>query len=214
MFIFLLHRYYYSLNLFCAHNACQFSMLNIWRTRQGATKTFYRVQQSFPSADVAARNTFWVFVNTDDVFLAWVVVMFSHQVPMILLGPSRWTVISCGHHQQWTTWFDKADNTRCVVIMEISFERVPIVLRDFILGSVHVCWVLIAIAVPVVRWIAWKTKVVNSTTLMSVMFSTYYTYKVLSTIAEQIRNIKQWRKTFYLSIYLFIYFCIYSWIRS
>ena len=75
-------------------------MLNIWRTRQGATKTFYRVQQSFPSADVAARNTFWVFVNTDDVFLAWVVVMFSHQVPMILLGPSKWTVISCGHHQQ------------------------------------------------------------------------------------------------------------------
>ena len=208
--LFLLHRYYYSLNLFCAHSACQFSMLNIWRTRQWATKTFYRKQQSFPSADVAARNTLWVFVNTDDVFLARVVVTWTHQVAMILLGPSRWTVIPCGHHQQWTTWFDKADDTRCVVIMEISFERVSIVLRDFILSSEHVCWELIAIAVPVVLWIVWKTKVVNSTTLMSVMFSTYYTYKLSSTIEEQIWNIQSWGKAFYLSIYLFIHLFIHE----
>ena len=49
---------------------------------------------------------------------------------------------------------------------------------------VHVCWVLIAIAVPVVLGIVWKAKVVNSTTLMSVTFSAYYTCKVLSTMAE------------------------------
>ena len=49
---------------------------------------------------ISPRNILWVFVNTDEVFLVRVVVICGHQVLMILLGPSRWTVIPCRHHQQ------------------------------------------------------------------------------------------------------------------
>ena len=158
-----------------ADSACQLSMLDIRKARKWSTVPFHRVQPIFPSAGVATMNILWVFVNTDEILLVRVVVIVSHQVPVILLGPSRRTVISCGHHQQWTTWFDKADNTRRVVIIKTFFERVSIVLRNFILGSVHVCWVLIAIAVPVILGFVWKAKVVSSTTWMIVTFSTYYT---------------------------------------
>ena len=150
-------------------------MLNIWQARKWATITFYWVQQSTFSISVAAWNIFWVFINADEIALLLVIIIFSHQVAMILLGPSRRTVIPCRHHQQRTTWFDKADNTWRLVIMKISFERVPTVLMDFIFGSVHVCWVLIAIAVPVILGIVWKAKIIYSTTLVSVMISTRYT---------------------------------------
>ena len=70
------------------------------------------------------------FVSTDEVFLVPVVVIWGHQVPMILLGPSRWTVIPCGHHQHWATWLDKADNARRLVIMKISSERIATVGAD------------------------------------------------------------------------------------
>ena len=97
-------------------------------------------------------------------------IMLSHQVPMILLSPSRRTIIPCGHHQLWTTWLDVADNARCLVVSDVVLKNVV----GFILSPVHVPCVLVAIIVPIILWIVWQAKVVYSTTLMSVMFSTHY----------------------------------------
>ena len=102
--------------------------------------------------------------------------MFCHQVPMILLGPTRWTVIPGRHHQHRATWLDEADNTWCFMIMEISLKRVTAVLTHFIFSTVHVSGVLMAICVLVIPWIVWKAEVVRSTTMVSVAFSAYYTW--------------------------------------
>ena len=91
----------------------------------------------------------------------------------ILLGPPSRTIVPRGHHQHWATWLDKADNTRRLVIMKISSERIPTVGADLIFSTVHISWVLIAVVIPVVLWIVWKTKVVYSTTLVIVPFTSH-----------------------------------------
>ena len=61
------------------------------------------------------------------------------------------------------------------MIMEISLKRVSVAIRYFIFSAVHVSGVLMAICVLVILWIVWKAKVVRSTTVVSVAFSTHYT---------------------------------------
>ena len=102
------------------------------------------------------------------------VIICSHQVPMILLGPSRWTVIPGRHHQHRATWLDEADNAWCFMIVKISLFSVAIIY--FIFSAVHVSGPLNAIFVLVILWIVWKAEVVRSTTRVTVMLSTHYTW--------------------------------------
>ena len=91
--------------------------------------------------------------------------MFSHQIPMLLLAPFRWTctVIPSGHHQHWTTWVDMADGTRCIVVMEIFLNR------QFILSTIdETSVVLITIFVLIVLWNLWKAKIVDAPSSVSV----------------------------------------------
>ena len=159
----------------CAHRACQLSILNIWKAWKRATLPFNVVQQSTVHILMGSRNILWVFVNTDEVFLVFVNVIWSHQIPMILFGPPRWTIIPCGNHHHWTTWPDKADSARRLMIMEISSERIPTIATNFILGAVNVSYRLRAVAVSVVLWSVWKAKIVHSTSSVRVMFTTRYT---------------------------------------
>ena len=158
------------------HSACQLSPINIRKTRKWATNTFHRVQQSTILVCMASRNILWIPVNTDEVTWMLVVIMFCHQVPMILLGPSRWTVISGWHHQHRATWLDEADNAWCFMIMEIFLKRVSVAITYLIFSAVHVSGVLMAIFVLVILWIVWKAKVVRSTTRVIVVFSSHYTW--------------------------------------
>ena len=125
---------------------------------------------------MGTRNKLWILVNTDEITWMLVAIIFCHQVPMILLGPSRWTVIPGRHHQHRATWLDEADNAYCFMIMDISLKRVTAVLTHFIFSTVHVSGVLMAICVLAILWIVWKAEVVHSTTMVSVMLSTHYTW--------------------------------------
>ena len=104
------------------HSACQLSTADIRKTREWATNTFHSVQQSTIFVGMATRNILRIPINTDEVTWMLVAMMSSHQVPMILLGPARWTVIPRGHHQHWATWLDEADNAWRIMIMEISLK--------------------------------------------------------------------------------------------
>ena len=161
-----------------AHSACQLSTADIRKTWEWATNTFHRVQQSTILAGMATRNKLWILVNTDEITWMLVAIMFCHQVPMILLGPSRWTVIPGRHHQHRATWLDEADNTWCFMIVEISLKRVTAVLvpTQFIFSTVNVSGVLMAICVLTILWIVGKAEVVRSTTWVIVVFSTNYTW--------------------------------------
>ena len=159
-----------------AHSACQLSTVDIRKTWEWATNTFHRVQQSTNLVCIATRNILWILVNTDEITWMLVAIIFCHQVPMILLGPSRWTVISGRHHQHRATWLDEADNACCFMIMEISLKRVSVAITYFIFSAVHVPGVLMAICVLAILWIVWKAEVVRSTTRVILVFSTHYTW--------------------------------------
>ena len=57
-----------------------------------STRPFNKVEQGTIRVRLGSRDVLRVSVNTDEFFLTLVGVMFSHQVPMILLGPSGWTM--------------------------------------------------------------------------------------------------------------------------
>ena len=165
-------------SLLGADGARQLSTADIWKTGKWTTASFHRIQQSTILVSMATRNIFWITIDTDEITWMFVTIIWSHQIPLILLGPSRWTVIPCGHHQHWTTWRHEADNTGCVMIMKISLKRVSVVLTDFILSAVNVSCILVTIFVLVVLWIVRKTKVVGSTTDVAVVFTSDYPWNV------------------------------------
>ena len=158
------------------HSGCQLSTAGIRRTWEWAAISFHSVQQGTVFVGMATRNILWILINTNEVAWMLVVMISSHQVPMILLDPSRWAVISSRHHQHWTTWLDEADDARRIMIVKISLKRVSVVIIHFIFSAVHVSNGLRAIFVLVIFWIVWKAKVVRSTTRVIVVFSTQYTW--------------------------------------
>ena len=157
------------------HSACQLSTADIRKTREWATNTFHRAQQSTTFAGMATRNRLRIPINTDEVTWMTVAMIISHQVPMILLGPSRWTVIPRGHHQHWATWLDEADNAWRIMILEISLKRVSVVFTHLIFSAPHVSGDLTAFFVLVIFWIVWKAEVTRPTTRVPVVLSTHYT---------------------------------------
>ena len=119
-----------------ANSASQLSTWNIWITRQiSSTCAFDKVHhQGAIRVCLGARDELRISINTDEFFLVFVCVVRSHQIPMILLGTSRWTVIPSGHHQHWATWVDIADGTRSIVVLEIFVKRVK---RQFVLSAIY-----------------------------------------------------------------------------
>ena len=158
-----------------AHSTCQLPTANIWKAWERTTNSFHSVQWGTIAASMCTRNILWVSINTDEVTWMLVAMICRHQVPMVLLGPSRWTVISCRHHQRRATWLHIADNTRCIMVMKISLKGIPIMITDLILRAIYVSSMLMAIFVLVILWIVWKAKIVWSSSGVIVKFSTNYT---------------------------------------
>jgi len=149
-----------------ANSASQLSTWNIWTTRQiSSTCAFDKVHQGAIRVCLGARDELRISINTDEFFLVFVGAVRSHQIPMILLGPSRWTVIPSRHHQHWATRVDIADGTRRIVFLEIFVKRVK---RQFVLSAIYQSSVLNAVLVVIVLWGLWKAKVVRCASIVSV----------------------------------------------
>ena len=157
------------------HSTCQLSTVDIRKTREWATNTFHSVQQSTIFVGMATRNRLRIPINTDEVTWMLVVMIISHQVPMILLGPVRWAVIPSRHHQHWATWLDEADNAWRIMVVKMFLKRVAVVITHFIFSAVHESGMLMAIFVLVIFWIVWKAEVIRPTTMVIVVLSTHYT---------------------------------------
>ena len=132
--------------------ACQLSSRHVWQTWERSTYSFHRVQQGTILVLLGTTDVLMITIDTDE--LRWMLfnMICSHQIPMILFSPSRWTIIPCGHHHHWTTWLDEANSTGSIMIVQIFVERISVVLTYFILGSVNVSRSLVAILVLVVLW--------------------------------------------------------------
>ena len=134
-----------------ANSASKLSTWNVWTTRQiSSTCAFDKlkyIKAPFVFAWVPGMNS--GSLSTQWILFGFVGVVRSHQIPMILLGPSRWTVIPRGHHQHWATWVDIAEGTRCIVVLEIFVKRVK---RQFVLSAIYQSSVLNAVLVLIVLW--------------------------------------------------------------
>ena len=78
--------------------ACQLSSRHVWKTWERSTHSFHRVQQGAIAIAIAAMDILRITIDTDELSWMPVSMILSHQIAMILFGPSRWTVIPCGHH--------------------------------------------------------------------------------------------------------------------
>ena len=154
--------------------ACELPSRHVWTTWERSTHSFHRVQQGTILVLLATTDVLRITIDTDELPRMFVTIMPSHQIPMILFGSSRWTVIPCGHHQHWPTWLDEANSTGSIMIVQFFIERISVVLTYLILGAVNVSRTLVAILVLVVLWVARKTKVLWSTTVVIVRLSTNY----------------------------------------
>ena len=149
-----------------ANRASQLSTWNIWTTRQiSSTCAFDKVHQGAICVCLGARDELRISINTEEFFLVFVGVVRSHQIPMILLGPSRWTVIPSGHHQHCATWVDIADGTKRIVVLEIFVKRIK---RQLVFSAIYQSSVLNAVLVLIVLWGLWKAKVVRCASIVSV----------------------------------------------
>ena len=83
-----------------AHSTSELSTGDIWATWEGATNSLHWIKEDTILVGRSTWNLLCVVVNTDEFTWLFVVVIFAHQIPIILLGPARQTVIPCGHHQQ------------------------------------------------------------------------------------------------------------------
>ena len=99
------------------------------------------------------------------------IIVSSHQVPMILFGPTIRTVIPCGYHQLSATWPDIADSTGSIMIMDILFERIEG--AHFILGAVYGSSSFKSVSVFSIFGLVWQTEVITSSSCVAVMAACY-----------------------------------------
>lgn len=89
--------------LFGTNGACQLSPADIWEAWQRTTTSLHKIQQRAILISLGARQILSFPVNTNKVSNAFMVIMSCHQVTVKLFGPTRWTIIPCGHHYLRTT---------------------------------------------------------------------------------------------------------------
>ena len=78
---------------FGAHSACQFTASNVREAWQWTTLSFHEVQKGTILAIVTAMNKLCLPINAKESGWMLVARVPCHQVPMVLLGPTRGTVI-------------------------------------------------------------------------------------------------------------------------
>ena len=122
-------------------------------------------------AGLTSCNRLRIPVNTDKISRFFVTPVFSHQVPMILFGPTIRTVIPCGYHQLSATWPDIAHDTGSVMIVDISIKRIEG--AHFILGAVYNSSTFKTVSVFSIFGLVWQTEVVTSSSCVIVMAACY-----------------------------------------
>ena len=146
-------------------------------------------------AGLTAWNRLRVPINTDEILRFLVTPVWSHQVSMILFGPTIRTVVLCGYHQLSATWPDIAHYTGSVVIVHISIKRIEG--AHFKFGSVYGSSTFKMVSVFSVFGLVWQTEMVTSSSCIAVMAAGYEPWisnqtktKTLSITLEQRTEVK------------------------
>ena len=165
-----------------AHRAGQLSAAHIRFTWQCSAGPLNNVQQGPILVFMCTSHVFGVLVHTDEVLGASVVIMRCHEVSPVLPGPSWRTVVPGWVHQLWTTWRHVTDSTRCLVVVEVPFERVEG--AHLVLSTINGRRVLPGVVVLGVSRCFRETDIIRSTSLVSVVTTAN------QSLNDKIQNIK------------------------
>ncbi len=112
--------------------------------------------------------------------------MRRHEIPIILSGPSRRTLIGSRDHHMGATWLHVANSARCFVLEKIVLKAME---WRFVLSTMYWCSALPSTVVLVIYGIVGETDVVGAATRVSVVSITHHSCKqrdkTISTISKQ-----------------------------
>jgi hypothetical protein len=136
--------------------------------------TFDHIQQTTVQIRLGALSCFRGGIHTDKL-TSLVTDVVWHQVTMVLYCPSTGTNIAGrDHHVTWT-WFGMAYGANRLMVMKIVREKWRVCIH-FVFNSVYVRVTLVSIYGFTVDWIEWHAKVVWSSTSMSIVRTSHYTW--------------------------------------
>ena len=105
-----------------------------------------------------------IFIDTDIFALMFVTVMRSHQVSIVLPGPTGRAPVGCWDHQLRTAWSDVTHGARSIMVVDIIGEAWKV--SCLILSTIYSRCTLPAAGVFVVYGIVGQTEEVGATTLV------------------------------------------------
>ena len=159
--------------LFSTNNTCQLIAMYVRLARYPiVTVSLHCVQQSPIGAPVASWHNFCICVDTNKFTLMGMAIMRGHQIPMILSGPTRRTLVGSRNHHLGATWPDVTHSTRCIMVLKFVLKTRK--WRCFVLCAIYCSSTLPSTLVLIIYWIVGETDIVSAATNVSVVPTTYH----------------------------------------
>ena len=122
---------------------------------------------------MATRDGLSIHINAHKFAGMLVAIVRCHQVPVVLFGPSRGTLVGCRDHHLGTTWLDVTHGARSILVIKIFAKAWEI--ACLILRAVYRSGSLPALDVLVINRVVGKTNKIRSSTGVIIKTTAHHT---------------------------------------
>ena len=122
---------------------------------------------------MATRDGLSIHINAHKFAGMLVAIVRCHQVPVVLFGPSRGTLVGCRDHHLGTTWLDVTHGARSILVIKIFAKAWEI--PWLILCAVYHSGSLPALDVLVINRVVGKTNKIRSSTGVIIKTTAHHT---------------------------------------
>ena len=174
--------------------ACQFVAVNIRNTRYTVIAiSLHWVQQCSICVTMATRDGLSININAHKFAGMVVTIVRCHQIPVVIPGPSRGTLVRRRDHHLGTTWLDVTHGARSILVIKIFAKAWEIVC--LILCAVYRSCPLPALDVFVIDRVVGKTNKIRASTMVPIITTSHYTYQ--NTGNKRVKSTSVWTLFFY-----------------
>ena len=122
---------------------------------------------------MATRDGLSIHINAHKFAGMLVAIVRSHQVPMVLFGPSQGTLVGCRDHHLGTTWPDVTHGARSILVFKIFAKAWEI--AWLILCAVYRSGSLPALGILVINRVVGKTNKIRASTGVIIITAAHHT---------------------------------------
>lgn len=130
---------------------------------------------------MATRDGLSIHINAHKFAGMLVAIVRSHQVPMVLFGPSQGTLVGCRDHHFGTTWPDVTHGARSILVVKIFAKAWEI--AWLILCAAYRAGSLPALDILVINRVVGKTNKIRASTGVSIITAAHRTCQNTGKIA-------------------------------